>query len=108
MLLKPLGHLSNQRRTDSRTRLREAVLRTTSISRLGIDPPVLLCFHDSARGERQRHGDPRASSNVDLLEVEAAIRRIIDEVKPQVILTLRLRTGARRERRACFMWAVRQ
>jgi hypothetical protein len=28
---------------------------------LGIEPPVLLGFHDSGRKERQRHDDPRAS-----------------------------------------------
>jgi N-acetyl-1-D-myo-inositol-2-amino-2-deoxy-alpha-D-glucopyranoside deacetylase len=58
-----------------------------SCQRLGIDPPVLLGFHDSARGERQRHGDARALANVDMLEVEAAIRRVIDHVRPQVLLT---------------------
>jgi LmbE family N-acetylglucosaminyl deacetylase len=58
-----------------------------SCQRLGIDPPVLLGFHDSARGERQRHGDAHALANVDMLDVEAAIRRVIEEVKPQVLLT---------------------
>lgn len=58
-----------------------------SCQRLGIDPPVLLGFHDSARGERQRHGDARALANVDMLEVEAAIRRVIEDVTPQVLLT---------------------
>jgi N-acetyl-1-D-myo-inositol-2-amino-2-deoxy-alpha-D-glucopyranoside deacetylase len=58
-----------------------------SCKRLGIDPPVLLGFHDSARGERQRHGDARALANVDMLEVEAAIRRVIEDVTPHVILT---------------------
>jgi N-acetyl-1-D-myo-inositol-2-amino-2-deoxy-alpha-D-glucopyranoside deacetylase len=58
-----------------------------SCNRLGIDPPVLLGFHDSARGERQRHGDARALANVDMLEVEAAIRRVIEDVSPQVLLT---------------------
>ena len=58
-----------------------------SCRRLGIDPPVLLQFHDSARGERQRHGDARALANVDMLEVEAAIRRVIEDVRPQVLLT---------------------
>src|SRR5579862_59954 len=58
-----------------------------SCDRLGIDPPVLLGFHDSARGERQRHGDPRALANVDMLEVEASIRRIIQDVTPQVLVT---------------------
>jgi len=58
-----------------------------SCDRLGIEPPVLLGFHDSARGDRQRHGDARALANVDMLEVEAAIRRIIQNVMPQVLLT---------------------
>jgi N-acetyl-1-D-myo-inositol-2-amino-2-deoxy-alpha-D-glucopyranoside deacetylase len=58
-----------------------------SCQRLGIEPPVLLGFHDSGRKERQRHDDPRALANVDMLEVEAAVRQVIDEVKPHVILT---------------------
>src|SRR6266540_2872753 len=58
-----------------------------SCSRLGIEPPLFLGFHDSARKERQRHDDPRALANVDMLEVEAALRRIIEDVKPHVILT---------------------
>jgi len=55
--------------------------------RLGIDPPVFLGFHDSARKERQRRDDPRALANVDMLEVEAAVRHVIDEVRPHVIVT---------------------
>jgi LmbE family N-acetylglucosaminyl deacetylase len=58
-----------------------------SCTRLGIGEPILLGFHDSARKERQRHDDPQALANVDMLEVEAAIRRIIERVKPQVLLT---------------------
>jgi N-acetyl-1-D-myo-inositol-2-amino-2-deoxy-alpha-D-glucopyranoside deacetylase len=58
-----------------------------SCQHLGIDPPVFLGFHDSARKERQRHGDPRALANVDMLEVEAAVRRVIGEVEPHVIVT---------------------
>jgi len=58
-----------------------------SCERLGIEPPVLLGFHDSARKDRQRHDDPRALANVDMLEVEAAIRKVIDDVKPHVMLT---------------------
>jgi len=66
--------------------LRSEELRL-SCRRLGIDAPVLLGFHDSARGERQRRDDPRALANVDMLEVEAAIRRVIDDVAPHVVLT---------------------
>jgi LmbE family N-acetylglucosaminyl deacetylase len=54
---------------------------------LGIDEPVLLRFHDSARKERQRHDDPHALANVEMLDVEAAVRGLIAEVKPHVVLT---------------------
>ena len=66
------------------TRVRELKL---SCSRLGIDEPVLLRFHDSARKERQRHDDPHALANVDMLDVEAALRGVIADVKPHVIVT---------------------
>jgi LmbE family N-acetylglucosaminyl deacetylase len=58
-----------------------------SCARLGIDPPVLLRFHDSARKERQRHDDPHALANVDMLDVERALRGIIADVRPHVVLT---------------------
>lgn len=58
-----------------------------SCERLGIDPPIILDFHDSGRGASLRREDGRALANADLLEVEAAIRAVIAEVKPQVILT---------------------
>jgi N-acetyl-1-D-myo-inositol-2-amino-2-deoxy-alpha-D-glucopyranoside deacetylase len=58
-----------------------------SCRRLGIDPPVFLGFHDSGRGDRQRHEDPLALAHADMLQVESAIRRVIDRVKPHVILT---------------------
>ncbi len=58
-----------------------------SCARLGIEEPVLLGFHDSARKDRQRHDDPRALANIDKLEVEAAIRDIIQERTPHVIVT---------------------
>ena len=66
--------------------LRAAELRR-SCELLGIEPPVFLGFHDSARKERQRHDDPRALANVDMLEVEAAVRRVIEDVKPRIIIT---------------------
>jgi N-acetyl-1-D-myo-inositol-2-amino-2-deoxy-alpha-D-glucopyranoside deacetylase len=66
-------------------------LRTEELRRscaiLGIPEPVFLGFHDSARKERQRHDDPRALANVDMLEVEAAVRKVIEQVTPQVIVT---------------------
>ena len=58
-----------------------------SCARLGIEEPVLLGFHDSGRKERQRHDDPRALAHVDLLEVEAAVRDLIRERRPHVIVT---------------------
>jgi N-acetyl-1-D-myo-inositol-2-amino-2-deoxy-alpha-D-glucopyranoside deacetylase len=58
-----------------------------SCERLGLEPPVLLRFHDSGRKEHQRHDDPHALANVDMLDVEAAVRRIIVDIKPQVLLT---------------------
>jgi LmbE family N-acetylglucosaminyl deacetylase len=58
-----------------------------SCARLGIEEPVLLRFHDSARKERQRHDDPHALANVDMLDVEWALRRIIADVKPHVVVT---------------------
>ena len=58
-----------------------------SCARLGIEEPVLLRFHDSARKERQRHDDPHALANVDMLDVEAAIRGVIADVKPHVVMT---------------------
>ena len=58
-----------------------------SCARLGIEAPVLLRFHDSARKERQRHDDPHALANVNMLDVEAAIGGIIADVKPHVIVT---------------------
>jgi N-acetyl-1-D-myo-inositol-2-amino-2-deoxy-alpha-D-glucopyranoside deacetylase len=66
--------------------VRAAELRF-ACTRLGIDPPVFLGFHDSARKERLRHDDPLALTNVDMLTVEAAIRNLIHEVRPQVIVT---------------------
>jgi N-acetyl-1-D-myo-inositol-2-amino-2-deoxy-alpha-D-glucopyranoside deacetylase len=58
-----------------------------SCLRLGIEPPILLGFHDSARKERQRHDDPHALANVDMLDVEAALRGVIADAKPHVVMT---------------------
>src|SRR5262245_151744 len=58
-----------------------------SCARLGIEAPVLLGFHDSARKERQRHDDPHALANVDMLDVAAAVRGIVADVKPHAIVT---------------------
>ena len=54
---------------------------------LGIDAPRFLGFHDSARKERLRRDDPRALANVDMLEVEGAILRVIQDVAPQIVIT---------------------
>src|ERR671919_625058 len=54
---------------------------------LGIGEPRFLGFHDSARKERLRRDDPRALANVDMLEVEAAILRVIRDVEPRIVIT---------------------
>ena len=54
---------------------------------LGLDPPRFLGFHDSARKDRLRRDDPHALANVDMLDVEAAILRVIRDVEPHVIVT---------------------
>jgi N-acetyl-1-D-myo-inositol-2-amino-2-deoxy-alpha-D-glucopyranoside deacetylase len=56
-------------------------------ARLGIDAPVRLRFHDSGRADHERHDDPQALANMDMLVVEAAIRKVIAGVMPHVILT---------------------
>lgn len=66
--------------------LRAEELRV-SCARLGIEPPVMLGFHDSGRHERLRRDDPRALMNADMLAVEAAIRKVILEVRPHVVVT---------------------
>ena len=58
-----------------------------SCRRLGIEQPVLLGFHDSARKERFRRDDPQALANVDMLTVETALRRVIASTKPQIVVT---------------------
>ncbi|MEP6731886.1 MAG: PIG-L deacetylase family protein [bacterium] len=58
-----------------------------SCAKLGIEAPVLLRFHDSARNDRKRHDDPHALANVDMLDVEATLRGIIAELRPHVIMT---------------------
>ncbi|GGJ61324.1 PIG-L domain-containing protein [Deinococcus aquiradiocola] len=65
---------------------REQELRT-ACDALGIPAPIFLDFHDSGRAERVRHDDPKALMNVDPLELEAAIRPLIEEHQPQVIVT---------------------
>ena len=54
---------------------------------LGLDPPRFLGFHDSARKDRLRRDDPDALVNVDMLDVETAILRVIRDVEPHVIVT---------------------
>lgn len=61
--------------------LRAEELRV-SCERLGIDRPVFLVFHDSGRDERLRRDDPHALAMVDMLEVEAAVRGVIEDVRP--------------------------
>ncbi len=54
---------------------------------LGIPAPVFLGFHDSGRDERTRRDDPLALMNVDVFALEARIRSLIEEVRPQVMVT---------------------
>src|SRR5262249_9729013 len=73
-------------RVDDLGALRVAELRR-SCALLGIEATLLLRFHDSSRKDRQRHDEPHALANVDMLDVEAALRGIIADVKPHVVLT---------------------
>jgi N-acetyl-1-D-myo-inositol-2-amino-2-deoxy-alpha-D-glucopyranoside deacetylase len=54
---------------------------------LGIPAPIFLDFHDSGRAERVRFDDPLALMNVDVFDLEAKIRPLIEEHQPQVIVT---------------------
>ncbi|PNY80014.1 PIG-L deacetylase family protein [Deinococcus koreensis] len=54
---------------------------------LEIPAPVFLDYHDSGRYERTRHDDPLAMMNVNPLDVEVKVRALIEEHRPQVILT---------------------
>lgn len=68
-----------------------AALRRSELERsaalLGISEVVMLGYGDSGREERTRTGDAQALMNVGLLEVEAKLRGVIAEVRPQVIVT---------------------
>jgi N-acetyl-1-D-myo-inositol-2-amino-2-deoxy-alpha-D-glucopyranoside deacetylase len=66
--------------------LRELELQN-ACKALGINPPIFLDYHDSGRLERLRTDDPLASINADPLEIEAKIKVVIENVKPQVMLT---------------------
>ena len=67
-------------------RQREGELRA-ACQALGIPDPVFLDFHDSGRAERTRFNDPKALMNLDPLDVEPAIRALIEQHAPQVLLT---------------------
>ncbi|ASN82541.1 PIG-L family deacetylase [Deinococcus ficus] len=54
---------------------------------LGARPPIFLDYHDSGRGERLRRHDPDATINADPLEMEARLLAVIEQVRPQVMLT---------------------
>jgi N-acetyl-1-D-myo-inositol-2-amino-2-deoxy-alpha-D-glucopyranoside deacetylase len=73
-------------RVDDLAAVRTRELRS-SCAILGIGEPLFLGFRDSGRKERQRHDDPRALANVDMLEIEAAVLRVIAEVMPHIIIT---------------------
>lgn len=58
-----------------------------SCARLGIGEPRFLGFHDSGRGDKLQRENPRALAVADMLEVEAAIREVIRDLQPRVIIT---------------------
>ena len=68
-----------------------ATLRAKELQRsaelLGVGNVIMLGYGDSGREERTRTGDTKALMNVDLSELEAKIREVISEVRPQVIMT---------------------
>lgn len=66
--------------------LREAELRA-ACEAMGISEPIFLDFHDSGRGERTRHDDPKALLNVDELTLEAEVRPHVAELAPDVMIT---------------------
>ncbi|MDL2344642.1 PIG-L deacetylase family protein [Deinococcus sp. MIMF12] len=65
---------------------REAELRE-ACRVLEIGEPVFLDYHDSGRYERTRHDDPLALMNVNPLDVEVKLRALIEQVRPQVVVT---------------------
>jgi N-acetyl-1-D-myo-inositol-2-amino-2-deoxy-alpha-D-glucopyranoside deacetylase len=59
-----------------------------SCDHLGIEPPVLLGFHDSARGDRQRHEDPRALTTCSCWSVGGCIHVLVNvEDSARTLLT---------------------
>lgn len=66
--------------------LREAELRL-ACNEIGISPPVFLGYRDSGYGPRLRRDDPLASANANLWEIEDRVLELIDQTRPQVMLT---------------------
>ena len=54
---------------------------------LGLEPPVVLGYHDSGRQERTQHHNPKALMNVDEGEIELELRKHIRELEPTLLLT---------------------
>jgi len=75
-----LGHVGDV------AKLRSEELRL-SCARLGIGEPRFLGFHDSGRGDTLQRDDPHALAIADMRKVEAAIREVIRELQPRVIIT---------------------
>ncbi|ADV67671.1 PIG-L deacetylase family protein [Deinococcus maricopensis] len=67
-------------------RHREEELRR-ACDALGIPAPTFLDYHDSGRYERTRYDDPVALMNVNPLDVEVKLRALIEQHRPQVLLT---------------------
>ena len=54
---------------------------------LGLEPPTFLDYHDSGRQERVRQNDPKALMNVPEEELERILLAIIEDFRPQVMVT---------------------
>ena len=71
--------------TDLGQHREEELKRATAV--LGIPDPLFLDYHDSGRAERTRYDDPNALMNVNPFDAELKIRAVIDQVKPDIMIT---------------------
>jgi N-acetyl-1-D-myo-inositol-2-amino-2-deoxy-alpha-D-glucopyranoside deacetylase len=65
---------------------RELELRRACAA-MGIGEPRFMDYHDSGRLERLRRDDPKATINIDYLEMEQKILEVMRQTQPQVLLT---------------------
>ena len=66
-------------------KLREQELKD-ACEAMGINPPILLDYHDSGRQDRVQHGNDKALMNVDEIEIEQEILKHIARLKPDIML----------------------